>query len=130
MLAERQRSSLAVLFLDLDRFKHVNDSLGHSVGDQLLQEVGKRLLKCVHGTDTICRQGGDEFVILLSEIDHLRAAQQVAEKLLATIAQPYMINAHELHVTLRIGISIHPDDGRDAEALLRMPMRPCITRKN
>ena len=119
MLAERHRSSLAVLFLDLDRFKQVNDSLGHSVGDQLLQEVGRRLLKCVRGTDTVCRQGGDEFVILLSEIDHPRAAQQVAEKLLATIAQPYLINAHELHVTLSIGISTYPDDGRDAEAIIK-----------
>jgi diguanylate cyclase (GGDEF)-like protein/PAS domain S-box-containing protein len=119
MLAQRHQKRLALLFLDLDRFKHVNDTLGHSIGDALLQEVGKRLIACVRGSDTVCRQGGDEFVILLSEIEDAQAAAQVAEKLLTAVTAPYLVTAHELHVTGSLGLSVFPEDGQDVETLIK-----------
>jgi diguanylate cyclase (GGDEF)-like protein/PAS domain S-box-containing protein len=109
--AQRHGKQVALLFLDMDYFKHINDSLGHAIGDQLLQAVAARLVECVRGTDTVCRQGGDEFVILLAEIDRPQDAAHVAEKLLAALSLPHSIDGHELHVTLSIGISIYPDDG-------------------
>jgi diguanylate cyclase (GGDEF)-like protein/PAS domain S-box-containing protein len=118
-LADRHRKQVALMFLDLDYFKYVNDSLGHGIGDQLLQSVAERLSACVRGTDTICRQGGDEFVILLAEIEQPQDAANVAEKLLAALALPQHIGGHELHVTLSIGISVYPDDGAGAEVLLQ-----------
>ncbi len=118
-LAERHRRQLAVLFLDLDYFKHINDSLGHAIGDELLQLVADRLADCVRATDTVCRQGGDEFVILLGEIEQPQDAANVSEKLLAAFAVPYLIRGHELHVTLSIGISVYPDDGADVDSLMQ-----------
>ncbi len=118
-LAERHRKQVALLFLDLDYFKYINDSLGHTIGDQLLQSVADRLVACVRGTDTVCRQGGDEFVILLAEIEQPQDAANVAEKLLAALAVPQHIGGHELHVTLSIGISVYPDDGINAETLMQ-----------
>ncbi len=118
-LAQRHHKQVALLFLDLDYFKHINDSLGHAIGDQLLQSVAARLTGCVRFTDTVCRQGGDEFVILLSEIEQPQDAGHVAEKLLTTLAIPQHIGGHELHVTLSIGISIYPDDGEDADTVMQ-----------
>lgn len=118
-LAQRHHKQVALLFLDLDYFKHINDSLGHAIGDQLLQSVAVRLTGCVRFTDTVCRQGGDEFVILLSEIERPEDAGHVAEKLLTTLAVPQHIGEHELHVTLSIGISIYPDDGEDADTVMQ-----------
>lgn len=118
-LADRHRRQVALMFLDLDNFKYVNDSLGHLIGDQLLQALAERLSACVRGTDTISRQGGDEFVILLTEIEQPQDAVNVAEKLLAALALPQHISGHELHITLSIGISIYPDDGVDAETMMR-----------
>jgi diguanylate cyclase (GGDEF)-like protein/PAS domain S-box-containing protein len=118
-LSRRHGNKVALLFLDLDRFKPVNDSLGHAIGDKLLQSVAQRLTACVRASDTICRLGGDEFVVLLSEIEHVDAATHCAEKLLTTLAVPHLIGGHEVHVTSSIGISVCPDDGRDAEAILR-----------
>ena len=118
-LAQRHRRQVALLFLDLDYFKNINDSLGHVIGDQLLQSVADRLVECVRSTDTVCRQGGDEFVILLAEIERQQDAAQVAEKLLAALAVPHRIEAHELHLTLSIGISIYPDDGINADAVMQ-----------
>ena len=118
-LARRHGHHLAVLFLDLDRFKHVNDSLGHETGDRLLQSVGARLTTCVRRSDTVSRQGGDEFVLLLSEVEHADAAAAVAHKVIATLAAPHAVAGHELHVTTSIGISIYPDDGQDAETLMK-----------
>ena len=118
-LAHRHRKQVALLFLDLDYFKHINDSLGHAIGDQLLQSVAARLTACVRSTDTVCRQGGDEFVILLAEIEQLQDVAHVAEKLLATLAVPQHIGGHELHVTLSIGISIYPDDGDDVDTVMQ-----------
>ncbi|MDP1771040.1 MAG: EAL domain-containing protein [Methylobacter sp.] len=118
-LAHRQGRQLAVMFMDLDRFKHINDSLGHSVGDQLLQSVAQRLLACVRHSDTISRQGGDEFVLLLSFIEHAEDAALSAQKMLASISQPHRVEGHDLHINVSIGISIYPDDGRDAETLIK-----------
>ena len=118
-LARRHRKQVALLFLDLDGFKHVNDSLGHTVGDRLLQSVADRLVKCVRATDTVCRQGGDEFVILLAEIERPRDAANVAEKLRAALAVPHLAGGHELHVTASIGIAIYPDDGIDVDTLMQ-----------
>ena len=118
-LRRRHGNKVVLLFLDLDFFKRVNDSLGHVIGDKLLQSVAQRLTACVRTSDTVCRLGGDEFVVLLSEIEHLDAAARSAEKLLNEVAVPHLIGGHEVHVTLSIGISVCPDDGQDAEAMLK-----------
>ena len=118
-LARRHGSQCAVLFLDVDRFKLINDSLGHTIGDQLLLSVAERLSACVRGTDTVSRPGGDEFVVLLSEIEHTRDAVVVADKMLASLASPHHIAQHDIHVTVSIGISVCPDDGLDAETLIK-----------
>jgi len=118
-LAHRRRTPMAVLFLDVDHFKHVNDSLGHVIGDRLLQSVAQRLLGCVRRSDTVCRQGGDEFVILLSEINQAQDAAVSAEKMLQALAAPHRIDSHELRVTGSIGIVVYPDDGTDTDALLK-----------
>lgn len=118
-MAQRHRKQAALLFLDLDNFKHINDSLGHAIGDQLLQSVADRLLACARATDTVCRQGGDEFVILLAEIDEPQDAAHVAEKLLNAFVLPHIVEEHELHVTASIGISIYPDDGHNVDAMIQ-----------
>ena len=118
-LATRHGKQVALLFLDVDFFKSINDSLGHAVGDLLLKSVAERLLAHVRATDTVCRLGGDEFVILLSEIEHPQDAALIAEKLLADFEHPHMVYGLELHVGLSIGISIFPEDGSDADALIR-----------
>ncbi|MGM0912925.1 MAG: diguanylate cyclase domain-containing protein [Pseudomonadota bacterium] len=117
-LARRHRHQLALLYLDLDDFKSINDSLGHAVGDALLKAVAGRLQECMRDIDTVCRQGGDEFVILLAEISQLDDAVRVADKLLAILGRPYLIRGHELLITLSIGISRYPEDADDAEALM------------
>jgi diguanylate cyclase (GGDEF)-like protein/PAS domain S-box-containing protein len=118
-LARRHSYGLAVLFLDLDRFKHVNDSLGHIIGDALLQSVAQRLMTCVRSSDTVSRQGGDEFVVLLPEIQDANDAAASAKKIIAALVAPHEIAHHHLHVTATIGISIYPDDGLDAETLIK-----------
>jgi diguanylate cyclase (GGDEF)-like protein/PAS domain S-box-containing protein len=118
-LARRHDKRVGLLFLDLDHFKHINDSLGHAIGDRLLQSVANRLVECVRATDTVCRQGGDEFVILLDEIGQPQDAAHVAESLRAALGMPHLIDGHEFHVTLSIGISIFPDDGIDADSLMQ-----------
>ncbi|MFZ1548638.1 MAG: EAL domain-containing protein [Candidatus Nitrotoga sp.] len=118
-LACRQGRQLAVMFLDLDHFKHINDSLGHAAGDKLLQSVAQRLLGCVRHSDTISRQGGDEFMVLLPYIEHAESAALCAQKMVAALALPHRIDQHELHISVSIGISIYPDDGQDAEAQIK-----------
>lgn len=118
-LAHRHRKQVALLFLDLDNFKRINDTLGHVIGDQLLQLVANRLTACVRATDTVCRQGGDEFVILLTEIEQPQDAAHIAEKLRIALAVPHLIDGHELQVTLSIGISVFPDDGIDAATVMQ-----------
>jgi diguanylate cyclase (GGDEF)-like protein/PAS domain S-box-containing protein len=117
--ARRHRHQLAVLFLDLDRFKHVNDSLGHGVGDHLLRSVAGRLTAGVRETDTVSRQGGDEFVILLSEVQDRDDVSAAAAKILAAVTEVHRVGKHELHVTGSIGIAVFPDDGTDAETLIK-----------
>jgi len=118
-LAQRHHTALAVLYLDLDRFKHINDSLGHLAGDRLLQSVALRLSECVRATDTVCRLGGDEFVILLSEVAHAHDAAACADKLFQAVRMPFVLGEHEIHVTASIGIVIYPGDGAEVEALLK-----------
>jgi diguanylate cyclase (GGDEF)-like protein/PAS domain S-box-containing protein len=118
-LASRHNKQFAALFLDIDRFKLVNDSLGHTIGDQLLQSVAARLSACVRSTDTVSRLGGDEFVVVLSEIEHVRDATIIADKIIASIAAPHVIAQHAIHVTVSLGISLYPEDGIDAEALIK-----------
>jgi diguanylate cyclase (GGDEF)-like protein/PAS domain S-box-containing protein len=118
-LARRHNHKVAVLYLDLDGFKHINDSLGHQIGDQVLQSVASRLLSCVRTPDTVSRQGGDEFLILLSEVDHPDGSANVAQRLLNSIAGAHFIGERDLHITASIGVSVYPDDGPDAEALIR-----------
>ena len=118
-LARRNRSSLAVLFLDLDNFKNINDTLGHSTGDRLLQSVATRLSTCIRLSDTVGRLGGDEFVVLLSEVKHPADAAISARKILAALARPHRIGKHDLTVTASIGLSTYPADGEDAETLIR-----------
>ncbi|HMG21321.1 MAG TPA: EAL domain-containing protein, partial [Kofleriaceae bacterium] len=103
----------------LDGFKHINDSLGHSVGDKLLQSVTKRLVDAARTSDTVSRQGGDEFVVLLSEVQHPEDAEVAARRILAAVAEPHSIEHHELHVTTSVGISVYPEDGLDAETLIQ-----------
>lgn len=117
--ARRQGTQLAILFMDLDRFKHINDSLGHSVGDQLLQSVAQRLVDCVRQSDTVCRQGGDEFVVLLSAVEHAEDAAQSAQKMLTALALPHQIEGNDLHISVSIGISVYPQDGDEVETLLK-----------
>jgi diguanylate cyclase (GGDEF)-like protein len=143
--AKRHKKTVAVLFLDLDGFKHINDSLGHAIGDKLLQSIAKRLVKCVRASDTVSRQGGDEFVVLLAEVEqsedaaiatsriikaltephsidqhelHVRAAI-AAKKMLQAVAGAHSIDRHDLHITASIGVSVYPDDGGDAETLIQ-----------
>ena len=118
-LATRHTKKVAVLFLDLDGFKHINDSLGHPIGDKLLQSVAKRLVDCIRGSDSVSRQGGDEFVLLLLELERAEDAAVTARRMLEAVAQPHTIDQHELHVTASIGLSIYPDDGLDAETLIK-----------
>jgi diguanylate cyclase (GGDEF)-like protein/PAS domain S-box-containing protein len=118
-MVHRHGKKLAVLYLDIDRFKHVNDSSGHATGDRLLQSIAVRLRGCVRSSDTVSRQGGDEFVILLSEVAHAQDAAVSAEKMLAALSEPYRIDELELYVSASIGIVTYPDDGTTADDLLK-----------
>jgi diguanylate cyclase (GGDEF)-like protein/PAS domain S-box-containing protein len=119
VLAPRHSKKVAVLFLDLDGFKHINDSLGHPTGDKLLQSIAKRLVSCVRTSDTVSRQGGDEFVVLLSEMEQSEDAAISALRILQAVAEAHTIDQHDLHVTTSIGVSVFPDDGKDAETLVK-----------
>jgi diguanylate cyclase (GGDEF)-like protein/PAS domain S-box-containing protein len=118
-LAARHQNKVAVLYLDLDGFKHINDSLGHSTGDRLLQSATTRLQHCVRVTDTVSRQGGDEFVVLLSEVNRWEDAAILARRMLDSLAKAHEIDQHDLHITASIGVSVYPDDGLNAEALIK-----------
>jgi diguanylate cyclase (GGDEF)-like protein/PAS domain S-box-containing protein len=118
-MADRNHQKLAVLFLDLDRFKPINDSLGHEIGDRVLKSVAGRLLNCVRHSDTVSRQGGDEFVILLREIKHAQDADVCAEKMLSALTTSCAIEDQELYITASIGIATYPDDGDSAESLIK-----------
>lgn len=117
--ANRERSGVAVLFLDLDNFKHVNDSLGHVVGDQLLIRVAERLRLCIRDTDTISRQGGDEFIIFLTNMHDAVITHAIAQKIIDAFVEPFDIDHQTLTVSFSIGISVSPDDGTDFDTLLK-----------
>lgn len=118
-LAARYSRKVGILFLDLDGFKHINDSLGHQLGDKLLCSVAGRLTACLRGSDTVSRQGGDEFVMLIAELEHSEDAAVAARRMLHSISKAHAIDEHELHVTTSIGVSVYPDDGLDAETLVK-----------
>jgi diguanylate cyclase (GGDEF)-like protein len=117
-IAQRHGTRVALMFLDLDNFKEVNDSLGHAAGDGLLQSAARRLQSCLRGSDTVSRQGGDEFLMLLTEVTSVRDTGIIADKLKKAMAAPHLIGNHQICVTLSIGISLYPDDGKDVESLL------------
>ena len=117
--AHRHQTALAVLFVDVDRFKKINDTLGHAIGDQLLKSIARRQVACVRNSDTVSRYGGDEFVVLLPEVAHCEDAALSARKILSALSTPHHIEHQELHVTASVGIAVFPDDGTDAEVLLK-----------
>jgi diguanylate cyclase (GGDEF)-like protein/PAS domain S-box-containing protein len=120
-IAQASRSSklMAILFLDLDNFKLINDSLGHPTGDKVLQSVAARLLGCIRAPDTVSRQGGDEFVLLLHDVQHAEDPANTARRILKVLKEAHLIDGHQLHITTSIGISIFPIDGTDAATLLK-----------
>jgi diguanylate cyclase (GGDEF)-like protein len=117
-MARRYQRRLAVLFLDVDRFKEINDTYGHAIGDQLLRQVSSRLVACVRMSDTVSRIGGDEFLILLTEIDGERDAVFCSEKIVESFAAPFNVAGHEFNIRLSIGIGNYPGDGENAETLI------------
>ncbi len=117
--AHRHQQSLVLLFLDLDRFKEINDSFGHSIGDRLLKEVALRLTACVRETDTVARLGGDEFTIILTELTHASDAEIVAQGIINELIKPFLIDNKTLHISTSIGITVYPDDADNAEMLLK-----------
>ena len=118
-ITERSGKFAALLFLDLDRFKVVNDTLGHAVGDRVLRVVAERLMDCLRAEDTVARMGGDEFIILLPSLQAPQDAVRVAQKINALFDAPVRVDAHEIPVSASVGIGLFPTDGRDAESLMR-----------
>ncbi len=117
--AHRENQLVGLLYIDLDRFKNINDSLGHSIGDQLLQQAAVRLIHCVRETDTVARLGGDEFIVILSSIFSPKDASTIAENIITRISKSFKIGPHEVFVTPSIGITIYPSDGTNSEELLK-----------
>jgi diguanylate cyclase len=118
-VARRAKEQLAVMFLDLDRFKIVNDNLGHDAGDSLLKMVAERLNDCLRESDTLARLGGDEFIVLLTHVDSVTSAQKVANKIVDAIKAPFELGQHEIYVTASVGIALYPHDGIDADTLIK-----------
>jgi diguanylate cyclase (GGDEF)-like protein len=116
--SKRDRSMLAVMFIDLDKFKQVNDTLGHPVGDELIRAVAERLRGCLRASDTVARLGGDEFVVIAGDLHRVEEAIQVARHVLDAMNRPFHVAGHELHTGCSIGLSLYPDDGEDPETLL------------
>jgi diguanylate cyclase (GGDEF)-like protein len=117
--AERHHKPLALLMVDLDEFKRVNDKLGHASGDKVLQAVALRLTKGIRGADTACRYGGDEFVIMLSEIDSPDIATALTVEISGRLGEPYIIDGHKIHMTVSVGVAVYPGDGRTFEDLMK-----------
>lgn len=117
--AQREDGQVAVLFLDLDRFKNINDSLGHPIGDALLQQVAERLTVLLRKEDTVARLGGDEFIILIEDLNQPQSVASLAQKIIGAFLPPVHIDGHELHVTVSIGISVYPRDGSDSATLIK-----------
>jgi len=117
--ADRTGRKVAVLFIDLDNFKNINDTLGHDVGDELLRQVARRLGECVRAGDTIARQGGDEFIVLLDNLEDGRGASVVAQKILNSLRAAFPLGGTEQHVSGSVGIAVYPEDGKDAQTLMK-----------
>jgi len=117
--ARRSNTSLSVMFMDLDRFKVVNDTLGHDVGDELLKQLALRLRDCLRDSDTLARLGGDEFILLLPQTDTTEKAQSLADKIIRTIKAPFFIDQHELYLTASVGIAMYPEDGANPDTLIK-----------
>jgi diguanylate cyclase (GGDEF)-like protein len=117
--AHRKDAKMALLLLDLDKFKSVNDALGHSVGDKLLQAIGERLSGIIRSSDTVARLGGDEFLLLLPEIVNLDDAEKIAKKIVDAFNEPFIINGNSLRISISAGIAIYPEDGTDLEVLMQ-----------
>jgi diguanylate cyclase (GGDEF)-like protein/PAS domain S-box-containing protein len=128
--AHRERSQLALLFIDLDGFKEVNDTLGHPVGDRLLVEAARRISDCVRESDTVARLGGDEFTVILSRLADAGAAERVAQQIIAALSEPYVFDADSVYVTASVGITLYPDDSSDIEQLLRNADQAMYAAKN
>ena len=128
--AKRSKKQIAVLFIDFDGFKKINDSLGHDIGDKLLQAVGARLKSCLREEDTVARLGGDEFVLILPEIPTREATGILADKLLETIRPPFTFGGHEVKITLSIGISLFPENGDTSKTLLKRADEALYLAKN
>jgi diguanylate cyclase (GGDEF)-like protein len=118
--ADRQHKQVGLLFLDLDGFKGINDALGHAAGDRLLQQVATRLAACIRASDTACRYGGDEFVVLLSEIEGHESAVAAAEKIRAHLATPYVVDKTAIEVTTSIGMAVYPVYGHECDDLIQV----------
>lgn len=127
--ARRHRKSLGVLFIDVDRFKSLNDTFGHPVGDELLQSIGRILSTCVRSSDTVSRLGGDEFVVLLTDLDCAGDAATTVRKMLAEVSRPQRVGEHEFPVSVSVGIAIYPAHGGDAAALLKNADRALLHAK-
>jgi len=119
IFAPRRTGKIAVLFLDLDGFKHINDTLGHQVGDKLLQSIAQRLLTCIRASDTVSRHGGDEFIVLLSEVAHSDDIAVAARRILQAVSEVHAIDHYEVHLTVSIGVCVYPDDGQDTQSLIK-----------
>ncbi len=118
-LAKRNNTSFSLLLVDLDRFKHVNDSLGHHIGDLLLKLVGQRLTECLRGVDSIARLGGDEFTVILTELQHKEDAAVVADKIISILSEPFEVHSQTIYIGSSIGITTYPDDSEDLNAMLK-----------
>ena len=119
-LAVRRNRRVALLFLDLNDFKKINDAYGHAAGDGILRQVAERLRACIRTSDTACRYGGDEFVVLLPELEGRESALAAARKIRARLAMPCMVDGVEITVTASIGVAIYPADGREYDDLMRV----------
>jgi diguanylate cyclase (GGDEF)-like protein/PAS domain S-box-containing protein len=119
MRAKRNRQYLAVMMLDLDKFKDVNDTLGHHMGDRLLQDVGNRLVLSLRKGDTVARMGGDEFLILLPDIKHIESSTMIAQKVVDAFQDPFIVDGHDIHITTSIGIATYPANSEDADTLVK-----------
>ena len=117
--AQRTKKKVAVLFIDLDRFKFINDSLGHTIGDLMLKEIAVRLARCVRGNDTVARIGGDEFVIVMGDPSTTRDVEVAAARVLEELSSAFVVDGHSLHSSCSIGISLYPENGCDRETLIR-----------
>jgi two-component system cell cycle response regulator len=117
--SQRNKKKLAVMLMDLDHFKDINDAMGHSVGDKLLQEVGKRLTKSLRKTDTVARMGGDEFLLLIPDVSRVTAVYKLTLKILECLRKPFFIDSHKIYITASLGISIFPRDGHVPNSLIK-----------